>query len=147
MPKSDYTPTTADVGALLRARTRDSGGNLIGDFTDATTPNAAGATAMINEALDEVAGEVGEDLFDPGDQAAAKRLVQLLAAANVEMSYFPEQSAQNNSMYDKLMTRYNTKLATFKEGVAETQQEPQEVNVPGNVAGFPPPQGFGTRPM
>lgn len=145
MAKADITPTTAQVAVLLRGRTRDQYGNLVGDFTAATSPDTDGANGCILEAVDEVASQVGEDFADPDDLAAAMRLVIMLAAANIEMSYWPEQSAQNNSMYDKLMKRYSDRLTTFKADLSQTDEIVEEVNAGPETAGFPPPQGWGWR--
>lgn len=138
MPVTDYTPTTSDVAKILRARTRDSMGNMVGDFNDKTTPNSEQASASIADAADEVAEALGADL--PADaQAPAKRLVILLAAANIEMSFFPEQAAQNNSMYDKLMARVKTLMTSLQSDVAE-----EAIDTDESVGyDFPPTMGWG----
>src|SRR5215471_16653243 len=118
MPTTDYVPTTTDVAALLGARTRDQYGNLVGDFSAATHPTDSQVSALISQATDEVAETIGADL-DPNFWSVAKQLVTMLSAANVELSYFPEQAQANNSMYDKLMTRYDKKLKEVSENVAE----------------------------
>jgi hypothetical protein len=144
-------PTTADVAVLLRARTRDSYGNLQNDFNDQTLPDAQGCQGCIDEAVDEIADGVGSTIPSDVDAAAAKRLVQILAAANVELSYYPEQAAQNNSMYDKLMARYNAKLESLIEEVSldETAGDGDGAGTGAGigVGGFPSPDWWGFRPM
>lgn len=146
MPATDYAPSTVDVAQLLRARTRDANGNLVGDFVNGqTVPDATGATGLIQQALDDVSEGIGADLtqeFWP----AAKRLVVYLAAANIELSYFPEQAAQNNSMYDKLMARYNAKLKDLQEDIAEEEEADSNIaNSPYQPpsGGFPEALGWG----
>lgn len=146
MPTTDYAPTVQDVATLLRARTRDAMGNLTGTFTDGvTTPGATDAQGLVQSALDDVGESIGQDI-DQEFWPAASRLVTYLAAANIELSYFPEQAAQNNSMYDKLMARYTAKLKDLQEDIAETETEensPQNPYAPP-TGGFPEPLGWGT---
>lgn len=147
MPVTDYQPTVKDVAKLLRARTRDDVGNLVGDFVDGTTtPGGSDAQDLIQQALDDVGSELGADI-DESFWPAASRLVAYLAAANIEMSFFPEQAAQGNSMYDKLMARYTTKLKDMQEDIAETEEdevEQMQPNATSPSGGFPEPMGWGS---
>jgi hypothetical protein len=145
----NYEPSTAQVGAFLRARLVDAYGKRLPDFGPTTTPTQEEAEEQINEAADEVSAQVG--LTVPNDFIPrATRLVQLLAAANIELSFFPEQAAANNSMYDKLLARYTTALVAFSNDLA-TQDLEQEVSSSSDGAsggifrGFPFPSLFGTR--
>lgn len=147
MPTTDYTPTVQDLANLLRARTRDANGNLVGNFVDdVTTPGATDASGLIQQAADDVGESIGQDI-DPSFWPGANRLVLYLAAANVELSYFPEQAAANNSMYDKLMARYNAKLKDLQEDIAEFMEEQVE-DTQSQYAppsgGFPEALGWGT---
>jgi hypothetical protein len=69
----------------------------------------------------------------------------LLAAANVELSYWPDQAAANNSMYDKLMARFNAKenaLITAMAGGIEEGDPPMDefqTNWNSLGGGFPSP--------
>jgi hypothetical protein len=151
MPVSDYTPTTSEVAFLLRARTRDANGNITGDFTDdVTVPGETDAAGLIDLAADEVGEAIGPDIdTDFWDSASA--VITILAAANIELSYFPEQAAANNSMYDKLMTRYTSKLNQLQADVAEAEQE-EEMEESGTdstmgisvAEGFPMPLWWGS---
>lgn len=143
MTDTNYTPTTQEVGAFLRARLVDDFNNHKDDFDDTTSPTQEEAQELIDAAADEVSEEIGTEVA-PSRVSQAKRLVQLLAAANIEMSFFPEQAAANNSMYDKLMARYNTLLPKFGEDIGEDDQGPVSG---GSFGGFPASSGFGTRQM
>lgn len=153
MPTSEYTPSTADVGALVRARTVDAGGNEVGDFTADTRPTGDEVDVLIAEAIDEVASAVGPDVPDGPDpddkdtlRRMAKRVTSLYAAANVELSYFPEQAGQNNSVYDKLLARARSTKETLVEAVAEVGGggDGQSVGGAGPMAsyGFPVESGW-----
>ncbi|HEX4501097.1 MAG TPA: hypothetical protein VH187_08050 [Scandinavium sp.] len=151
MPVSDYTPTTSDVAFLLRARTRDANGNITGDFTDdVTVPGETDAAGLIDLAADEVGEAIGPDI-DTDFWESAKAVIVILAAANIELSYFPEQAAANNSMYDKLMARFDVKLKSLQADVAEAEQE-EEMEESGSdstmgisvAGGFPMPLWWGS---
>jgi hypothetical protein len=114
MPASDYTPSVQDIALMLRARTRDANGDLVSDFTSDTIPTDLDVTGLIQSAVDDVSGAIGPDI-DSGYFDTAKVCCVYLASANVELSYFPEQAVANQSMYDKLMTRYNAKLTQLLE--------------------------------
>jgi hypothetical protein len=144
MPVSDYTPTTQEVATLLRARTRDANGNYVGDFTSATLPTDTDAAGLIDLAVDEIGEAIGPDI-DTEFWEAAKALVVLLSAANIELSYYPEQAAASNSMYDKLMERYNKKLEELGANIAEAEESTTDstsgaLSVAG---GFPEPMWWG----
>jgi hypothetical protein len=49
MPASDYTPTLEQVAALIRARTRDSGGQETGTFSADTEPTADEEIGAVDE--------------------------------------------------------------------------------------------------
>lgn len=98
--RSNYTPGVGDVGALLRARTRDSDGNEVGTFTDKTRPTATQAERLIDMAASLVGTTIGYDV--PTDLwPAAANLITLRAAMFVELSYFPEQVRAQASPYQQ----------------------------------------------
>jgi hypothetical protein len=111
VPISDYTPSLADVGALLRDRTVDAGGNEVGTFTPTTRPTDVQAQILINQSANDAYLLFGEDIPDaPGNPAsptydpnalrnAAKSAVEFHAAALIELSHFGEQVARGNSPY------------------------------------------------
>lgn len=120
MPVSDYTPTVADVAAILRARTKTVGGEEAGTFNpegapqqDRTRPTAEQVTSLINSTLGDVSASFGADIPDaPGDDPAlyrtsARKLAALAVALEVELSYFPEQVATGRSPYAQLKALYD----------------------------------------
>lgn len=111
MPSSDYTPTLANVGNLLRARTRDDDGNELGTFTPNTTPTNAQATAIIQEAVDEMEGRIGSDIPARLFKSATAVTV-LMAAMNVELTYYPEQVSSGKSAYEAFERRVDKAMGT-----------------------------------
>jgi hypothetical protein len=90
---SGLFPTTADVAALLRARTYDFGVEL-DDFTEDTRPTAAQVLELITMAVADVRARVGIDIPEPY-QREARRLAALNAATLVEASYDQANSEQS----------------------------------------------------
>jgi hypothetical protein len=111
----DYTPTVADVAALIRARTKDKNGNEVGTFTPDTRPTDAQAQEAIDHALvalGEKVGEIGEMCWPVARMAATYG-----AAAEIELSYFPEQARTDRSPYTYLLNRYEQLLAGVEQCV------------------------------
>lgn len=111
MPSSDFTPTVDDVGAMLRGRTRDDDGNELGTFTPTTLPTDTQAQSIIEQAVEEIAGQIGENI--PARlRKSAKSITTLLAAMNVELTYYAEQVNSGKSAYEAYERRVNAALGT-----------------------------------
>jgi hypothetical protein len=110
---ADWTPEVADVGALLRARTKDTAGNEVGTFNEDTRPTGAQVETLITQAQADLVAELGSDDVSPRYLESAKRLVIIGAAMNVELSYFPEQVGTGRSPYDQLSDLYERRLKSF----------------------------------
>jgi hypothetical protein len=96
------TATLAMVGALLRARTKDtSTGVELGTFTTRTRPTATEAQTLINMAQAQVGSAVGGEVPTAAVDAA-QQAVALRAALLIEASYFPEQIGSGESPYLQL---------------------------------------------
>jgi hypothetical protein len=144
MPTSEYTPSAADVGALLRARTKDNNGNEVGTFNADTRPTGAEVDILIQDALADVADAVGADL--PADlQDRAKRMASLRAAMLVELSYFPEQVRTDRSPYDRFKELYDEMLPALVEAVAREDEGTDDTSTIADGGfpsyGFPEDQG------
>lgn len=107
-----WAPSTADVARQLRARTQDDDGNYLSDFTDATRPTGDEVTALIDGAVEDVAGLFTAIAVPVECQALAKRVVTLKTALYIELSYFPEQ-AQDNSPYLQLRAAADQATSTL----------------------------------
>lgn len=92
-----FVPTLEDVGALIRARTKDNTGVELGTFTDQTRPTDVEVNTLIAQAVAEVSsrcGDVPVPLEDAARRAAALRTGQL-----IERSYYPEQSTESQPAF------------------------------------------------
>lgn len=98
-------PTVADVAALIRARTKDSNGNELGTFTADTRPTDAQAQEAIDHQLALLHARVGN--VGPDCAGVAQMVVAYGAAAEIELSYFPEQARTDRSAYTYLIARYD----------------------------------------
>jgi len=127
-PPINVTPTVADVAAMIRARTKDDNGNELGTFTDKTRPTEAQAQEAIEHAVlavHEKVGKVGANCADIARLAATYG-----AAAEIELSYFPEQARTDRSPYQFLIARWTAAL----EGVEQCVLG----NLPGTGEGGAP---------
>lgn len=98
---ADWAPTVDDVGALLRARTKDRHGNELGTFTDDTRPTQY----QVESIIERVAQDIDDSVDAPLPQrlyGSARRLGTYMAACEVELGYFPEQVSTNRSPYAQL---------------------------------------------
>lgn len=131
MPISDYTPDLDDVGALLRARTVDDGGNEVGTFTSATRPTDVQATELIQDATNDAYAIFGEDIPDAADpdnpgaiRDAAREAVGYHAAALIELSHFPEQVASGNSPYQQYEDLWKQAAQRIQDAIVSQGGEP-----------------------
>ena len=90
-------PTIRDVAALIRARTKDSNGNEVGNFTADTRPTDVQAQEAIDHQVAAVHRAVGA--VGPGCTELGQIAVAYGAAAEIELSYFREQARTEPSPY------------------------------------------------
>lgn len=98
-------PSTQDVAALVRARTRDQFGAELGDFSAETRPTAAEVARLIDQEAGIVSLHAGdlETLGCPDAssiQAGAAALIAKRVAAIVEASYRPDELAEGRTVAD-----------------------------------------------
>jgi hypothetical protein len=142
-------PTIEDVALLLSARTRDANGRLTFSFTEDSDPTATVVAAIIDDAAEEVATAVPWPLPDApsGDadvfRKAYRRVVALLAAANVELGY--PSSRGGLDRYDRLIARYKDALARLIEAVSEAGQGGGGLSI--ESAGLGPLYSFNAEPL
>jgi hypothetical protein len=102
---SSYVPTVDDVGALLRARTKDQFGNELGTFTADTRPTDDQTLVLIGQAYDYVTSRSDTDLPEESWRAA-RSAIALKAAMLVELSYWPDQIPAGQSPYAMLRQEF-----------------------------------------
>jgi hypothetical protein len=107
--------TSANVAALLRARTKDAGGRELGEWTTETRPTLT----QVDEALVLADAVVQARAGVPVEACASAFNVAVVfeAACIIEKSYFPEQVESGRSQYDQLRAETDALL----EGVRECQ--------------------------
>lgn len=109
----------SDVAVLLRARTYADGGweseagEEVGEFTNDTRPTADQVRRIIEQKATEVAARLGQEPSDESLISFAEQVVAYGAAMGVELSYLPEQTNPEDSVYDKLKELYEEGLASL----------------------------------
>lgn len=115
-----WQPTVADVGALLRARTKVPGGGEVGTFTDETRATAEAVENLIRQAVRRVMSKLdgvspcNDELRDDAGSAAA-----LYAAMLVEQSYYPEQTTNAGSSFKSLQSLWTEQIKDLSTAVAQ----------------------------
>jgi hypothetical protein len=115
-----WRPTVDDVAALLRARTKNGSGNEVGTFDNTTRPTDIEVERLITNGVAKVASVVGYTLPDDCWEEAA-HLACLVAACQIELSYWPEQVRTERSPYSMLWQQYQLDIGPFAEYVATVQ--------------------------
>jgi hypothetical protein len=139
----DWSPTVADIGALLRARTVDDTEQEVGTFNDTTRPTEAQVLSLIAMNSAVVGTRLGAteetDLCTEELKGSATEMAALRTAMQIELSYFPEQVAGNKSPYDRFKELYDEGMTSLSERVAQEcgggEGVGGEGEVPGAVSG------------
>ncbi len=116
-------PTVAQVGALIRTRTRDLDGHEQGTFTATTRPTETEAVAEIERAARLVALQLGRPhtTWDGDLLETAKDVVAARAALDIERSYYGDGSSPDDVALDQLGRRYAEDLEALKETARDNQ--------------------------
>jgi hypothetical protein len=138
-PAETFLPTVSDVGALLRARTKDTKGVEIGTFTANTRPTFDEVLRIIDQAAGDVTALVDTDIPVACYWQAAG-CICLLSAMLVELSYFPEQVATNRSAYIHYKELYDNMLERLLGAVEREAAE--EITGETPMLGQVPAWGF-----
>lgn len=121
---TDWAPTVEDVAALLRARTKggDSEMDELGTFRDddssglGTRPTATQVEELIEIAVADVRMRVADDMPDEFAESATG-CAAMRAANLVELSYFPEQTEADRTVYQSLRLTFEEQVAKLATGV------------------------------
>ena len=127
-PVIDLACTVAEVAAWISARTKDDNGNELGTFTEDTRPTAD----QVQEAIDAQVVLLGEQVGGVGPDCAdlARGAVAIGAAAQIELSYFPEQNRTDLSPYIYLRDRYAEALTGLTQCVMGNLPTPVDPDDP-----------------
>jgi hypothetical protein len=128
------TPTNTAIGALLRARTKDTAGNELGFFNNNTRPTDDEVAALARNGASHLINLVGVPIPD-SMLGEAERLVALYTAMQVELSYFPEQVATGRSPYEQYRQLWLDAIGTAATPgwfiTAITEEVPETGDTPG----------------
>ncbi len=120
MALADWMPSVADVGAILRARTKDTAGNELGTFTEATRPNGRQVASYVEAAAADVEAQMGA--IPEALQAQARRLTSIGAALFVELAHYPEMINTGRSPYSQLKELYDERFGRLAEAVENVNE-------------------------
>jgi hypothetical protein len=147
-----WRPTVDDVAALLRARTKDASGNEVGTFNDQTRPTDAEVELLITNGCAKVSALVGWEIPDDA-QDEARHLAAIVAACEVELSYWPEQVRSDRSAFAQLWQLWTSDIAAFREMVSALAPEGGlaagigSIYTPSSTVDFAYRYGFGVFPI
>lgn len=109
-----WAPTVRNVGAQLRARTKDRGGTELGTFSAETRPTANQVQELIESEVADLLAIIPEGVTLPaGLVPRMARAARLGTAVQIELGYFPEQVATGRSPYAQLKELYDEALAAI----------------------------------
>lgn len=149
MPTSDFMPDVASVGALLRARTRDTNGSEVGTFTEHTRPTGDQVLSLTRTAAGDLASFVGPNIPEPFHDAA-RQLAVYRTAMLIELSFFPEQVALGRSPYPQVADLYTSALAGLRVAIeasgGDVPGEPGAADG-GGASAHPPSYAFPMAPL
>lgn len=133
-----WAPDVADVGALLRARTKDTNGVELGTFAAVTRPTADQVVEIIEGVAPDVKAAVSGHTVTEEHHPLLKGVTAIGAAMAVELSYFPEQVATGRSPYNQLAELYDLRLGRLITAVTGTTDDGGIGAPKSPVAVFPP---------
>lgn len=119
MAEATFKPTVAEVAALIRARTKIPGGGEAGTFNDVTRPTQTEVEAIIEQAVDHVAGAIGGEPCNAQLKQSATAAASMLAAVIIETSYWPEQAEARGSAAARLEKLFDSRMKSLTSAVAE----------------------------
>lgn len=116
-----WSPSTKQVAAWIRARTKIPGGGLAGDFTEQTKVTKADAEGAIEQAVEQVQVGLGAaELCKDNLKSQAGSVASLLAAMIIEQSFYPETTTGESNSFKSLEKLYTGALKRL-EGAVEEQ--------------------------
>lgn len=121
-PAANFLPLVSDVGAILRARTKDTMGNELGTFTSATRPTYADVLPLIAFASRRVTAKLDTDIPESLWKSASSAIA-LRTAMQIELTYWPEQLLSPRSAYQQLRDLYDEELADLLLAVQRETSE------------------------
>jgi len=137
-PLPAHFPTLDQVGALLRARTKDKDGNELGTFTPETRPTDIEVFNLMYMANGSISQCIGDGTgipvwaLPPVGQYIAMRTAML-----VELAYWPEQTDPADSIYQRLLELTAPMPEAICAWMSSAGQNPSDLGPDGAVLGAP----------
>lgn len=148
-PAITWRPTLSDVGNIAIGRTADANGNILGTFTENTQPTAEQAQRAIENAVRDLAPDLGEVI--PADLVEdAKALAALRAAMYIELSNFGSEIPRQLSPYPQYKVLFDENLPRVRRAIEaeEAGGDPADaVDVKWPAFDFPDPDWVMSRRM
>lgn len=119
-------PSVADVGKILRARTRsDQSGTELGTFDATTSPTGDEVAAFIDDAILEVQMRLGvEDIADPLN-SYARRVICDRVAMDIELSYTPDKADSDGGAFTQFRDLYEAGIGHLSRRLAQADGGPR----------------------
>lgn len=119
-----WWPTTADVAALLTARTLGASGEEVGDFTESTRPTSEQVEVLIEQSVGFVRSGLGDAAVSSTTiHDSVRALIALRTAMSVELSFFPEQIGSETSPFEALQSMYRFEFDRVVNAVDRANSE------------------------
>ncbi len=117
---SQIAPSLSDLGSFMRARTvvAGTGGSEIGTFNSQTRPTDQEALAIIQQAVNQVLMEVGEQIPDRMI-IQARFLAVLYAAQLVELTFYRNEVTRDQSAYEQYAALYQRGVTALRSSISE----------------------------
>lgn len=147
MPVDDFTPTVADVGALLRSRTlgenEDDETVELGTFTSTTRPTDTQVLSEIAQGVGKVVSRLGTSTLPEELYAGAKHAATLYTGMLVEVGYYTEQATGEDSAYARLKELFDEQMDDLVAGLPDTDSLGKGIHSipmqsPAVAGGYPP---------
>lgn len=118
----DITPSVADVGAILFARTKEGLGGEAGTFTANTRPTAEQVESLAERSARVVALKLGLPHSRMGSLVEhAKQVVATRTAWQVEIAYWPSEVEAGDSTAEHLRAMFEQELEMLEEAARDNQ--------------------------
>ena len=132
----EWTPSLQDVGHVVLSRTRDSNGNVLGTFTDATQPTDDEVRILIDKAMADMIPLIGTDIPDELIPEA-QHIASIRTAMYIEITFYANEVATNRSVYPELKVLYDEKIASLSKAVIAVESGQSLVDATAGAGGSP----------
>lgn len=122
MPVPDWAPSVESVAVYVTSRTVERNGAQPSTFTATTRPTNVQVANLAEQSAEEVLAAVGGSMpsvLEP----AARKVASVLAAADIELTYFPNSLGGETSPYDRLRERYQELLLRLIQQVSDNSDD------------------------